>query len=99
MKPFRTNPNLVINQHFCSLNDSFAGVDSSYNDIMLSVMSEYICLYNFNTIRFEYLYMTFFPNLCVIKIIARRNKNAEKLHHTILNHLLHGKLRESVQFV
>ena len=40
MKSFRTNIKLVKGKYLCVMHDSFLGVDSSYNDIMLSGMSK-----------------------------------------------------------
>ena len=58
-KPFITNLKLVIKKHVCRLYDSFPGANYSSNNFMLSGMSKYICLYNFNKISFEFLHMIF----------------------------------------
>ena len=54
MKPFITNPELVIKKYLCSLHEYFPGFDSSLNDIRLSEISKYIYSYNFNSISFEF---------------------------------------------
>ena len=46
MKSFQTNLKLVINKFFCSWHESFPGVESSSNDLILRVMSKYISSYN-----------------------------------------------------
>ena len=60
MKPFRTILKLVIKKHLCNFHDYFPVVEYSSNDVMLNLISKHIVLYYFNTIRFEFLYITFF---------------------------------------
>ena len=59
MKPFIINLKLVIKNNVGILHDYFTVVGSSYKDVILSGESKYICLYNFKTIIFEYLFMIF----------------------------------------
>ena len=61
------NLELVIKKYLCRLNEYFPGVDSSYNNVMLSETSKYICSYNLNKISFDYIYINFKNQmLCVI---------------------------------
>ena len=69
MTPFRMNFKLVIKKHWFRFHDYFPGFDSSSNDVMLSVMSKYICFYHFNTISFE-VYIWFYFSKIMPKIIA-----------------------------
>ena len=61
MKQFRTNLKLVIKKQLCGIHDSFPGVESYYNYVMLSVMSKDI-FNHLNTISFEF-YIHFFSNI------------------------------------
>ena len=59
MKPFRTNLQIFIKRHLCSLHYYFPGFENSSNNVMLIEMSRYICLYNFNTISLDFIYTIF----------------------------------------
>ena len=57
MKPFWMNLKLVIKKYLCSLYEYFPGIEYYSKDVMLSEMSKYICLYNFNTnIFYSYIW-------------------------------------------
>ena len=61
-----TNLKLGKNKNLCGFYYYFSVVVSIYNDVILSGKSKYICLYNFNTIDFEF-YAWFPPqSLCLI---------------------------------
>ena len=57
---YETNENeheVIYKEDFVQLEFFFHGVESYYNGVMLGRMSNYICLYYFNTISFEFVYM------------------------------------------
>ena len=65
MKPFRKNLKLVIKIYLYGMYDYFPGVVYSYNDVMLSGVSN--SLFHLNTTSFELVYMNF-SQMCLLLI-------------------------------